>query len=177
MKRDSSQYSHDSTECLDQVNVIIRQQFTNPANPSGTVSLSKQLYNVVGFKVQYFNINPAPRLSDERLGTLYFLQSSDLGTELQREHFQLVNNSSTSNPMSNIIGVTAAINLGSGTFLTPSGNMQTKLDDSTVNCIEWFFKPKNLQHFDWQINSYSPITGSDASYSAEIIICFYCEKY
>lgn len=166
-----------NNKTYDEVNVIIRQEFTNPASPRGTVQLDKPLYNVCGLRVQYFNISPAPRIADERQGTLYFLTSNQLGTCLQREHFQLCNNATTSVAMSNIIGCTAAINLGGGSFLTPSGNMQTKLDDSGVNDCLHFFKPTDFQHFDWAIESYSPITGSSAAYCAEIIICFYCEKY
>lgn len=162
---------------VDRVSVIIRQQFTNPATPSGTVVLTKQLQEVYGMKVQYFNVSPSPLLNDDRQGSLYFLTSERLGPELRREAFQLANNSSQSYPMTNTIGVTAAINSnGTSPFQTMIGNYPTKLDDTDVNACREFFNPINLQTFDWAVSSYAPIQGLTSNYCVEIIITFYCQS-
>ena len=140
-----------------------------PGFLSGIVKLDHRLENIVAFKVDLFNLSDRGSDSPLQNGYIRLLKSAYLGGLCVDNLFKVA--ASTDAPQNTLaISMTDVI---AWTFPSDFGNVASFTDPYFPNSIRKFSRPRDIEGFDWKIESINTTLTSIAPFACEMVIVFY----
>jgi hypothetical protein len=152
--------------------VLINSKFNGVLNVyNGVCKLSERFYDIVAFRVVYFNVSLGAADSDANQGLIIALSSSTLASAVQWTNYHVAISTDTGTNTAQAVPIIGWMARQGST----NGASTITTTAETNPSVQYLARPMSLDQFDWRVSALNQNMPSPMAhaYSIEIAIEFY----